>query len=108
MTMQTEIVIEELALNRGGWLINRLDFNYAERLFVIDAVYDEQTLRLIFRGFHLSSWQSLHKTYEPGTVNVDVIGLDLGEEGERKAAVLHTDLFEIMLTYDDLTIEKAW
>ena len=41
-------------------------------------------------------------------VNADVIGLDLGEQGERRAAVLHTDLFEIMLTYDDLTIETAW
>ncbi len=109
MTMQADSMLSELALERGAWLINRLDLNYAAHKLEIGADYDEgREFRLVFTGFQLISWQVLEDDYDPGTMNADVIGFDLSERDQRKLAVLATDLFEIVLGYDKLEIEKAW
>jgi hypothetical protein len=108
MTMQTELMIGELALDQGGWLINRLEMNFGGRALEIAAKYDDRPFRLVFKDFHILSWEIFRDEYDPGIMNVDVIGLDFGEREHRKAAVLHTVLFEIIVSYGELAIEKDW
>lgn len=109
MTTQIDLTLDIAKLSHGAWLINRVDVNYASQRLEIDATWDDdQPFRLLFRDFHLLSWQILEPEPHPKTVNADVIGMEIGEGAHAKPAVITTDLFEIILTYDDLTIEKAW
>lgn len=109
MTAQTDLMIGERALDRGAWLINRLDLNYRTRSLEITADDEEEReFRLIFKDFHLMSWEVFQDEYDPGRENVDVIGFDLKEHEGRKTAVLHTDVFEIIVSYAELVIEKDW
>jgi hypothetical protein len=108
MSNNAEVIMSDLALERGGWLINGLHANYGAHTLEIRAEFDEGPFQLLFKGFHLLSWEISSPDYDPGTVKVDVIGLYFSNRANRKSAVLHTDLFEITLTYDELTIEKAW
>jgi hypothetical protein len=41
-------------------------------------------------------------------VSLDVIGFDLGKRGQRDSVVLTTDLCTIILTYNELEIQKNW
>jgi len=109
MTAQTELALETLKLSDGAWLINQVIVNYAARALEIIADYDEgRAFRLIFRDFHLLSWQILEEKHDPRIINADVIGMDIGEEHHRKPAVLATDMFEIIVSYAELVIEKDW
>jgi hypothetical protein len=109
MTSQTDLTIDERTLERGGWLVSRLDMNYGAQMLEVTATWDEDRgFRLIFKDFHLVSWQMIDEEYEPGTVNLDVIGFDLGRRGERNSALLHTDMVEIIVTYSELEIVKDW
>ena len=108
MTTQTELTIQALDLGQGAWLISRLDVNYGQQTLTIEADYEDKPFRLIFKAFCIVSWQTFDDEYDPGTVNVDVIGFDLLEQHQRKSAVLHTDVFEIIVSYGELEIEKAW
>jgi len=108
MTAQTELALDRLALSRGAWLINRIDLNYAARTLEISATWDEdRAFRLIFMNFYLESWQVFSDAYDPGVMNADVIGMDFDEQAPRKSAVLHTDMFELIVSYSQLEIEKA-
>lgn len=109
MTAQTELALEALKLSDGAWLINRVNLNFAAHALEIIADYDEgRAFRLIFRDFHLLSWQIFEDEYDPRIFNADVIGMEIGEGQHRKPAVLATDLFEIIVSYGELVIEKDW
>jgi hypothetical protein len=109
MTSQTNLTFDERTLERGGWLVNRLDVNYGLQMLEVTATWDEdRKFQLIFKNFHLVSLEIFDDEYEPGTVNLDVIGFDLGKRGQRNAAVLHTDMLEMILTYSELEILKDW
>ncbi len=109
MTTQIDLTLDLAKLSQGAWLINQVDVNYAAQSLEIGASWDDNhDFHLVFKGFRLLSWQILEVEPDPKTVNADVIGLELGESAHSKPAILTTDLFEIMLTYDELTIEKAW
>ncbi len=109
MTAQTEIALDTLKLSEGAWLINRIDVNYEARALEITADYDEgREFRLVFKDFHLLSWQILEDERDPGRVNADVIGMDFGEHEGRPSAVIAADLFEIIVSYGELEIVKAW
>lgn len=108
MTTQTESMIDELHLQQGAWLINRVDFNFAARTLEISATWDEdQAFQLIFRNFHLISWQTFDDGYDARVMNADVIGMDFGERERRKSTVIHTDMFEIIVSYSELEIGKV-
>ena len=108
MTTQAELTLDRAALSQGAWLINRIDLNYAAQSLEISANWDEDyTFQLIFKGFHLLYWQILRDEYDPGTVNVDVIGMEFGEAAHRKPAILTTDLFEIGVSYNELEIQRV-
>ena len=106
MTAESEFIIDESALERGGWLINHVDINFAAKTLEIDAVdWDtSQAFRLIFRNFHLISWEIFDRGYDPGVMNADVIGMDFGEREQRKSAVIATDTFEMIVSYDELNL----
>lgn len=109
MTTQIDLTLDIAKLRQGAWLVNRVDVNYAAQSLEIGANWDdEREFRLIFKDFRLLSWQILDVEPHPKTVNADVIGMEFGERAHGKPAILTTDLFEIILTYDELTIEKAW
>lgn len=110
MTAQNDLAVQELALENGGWFIYRLDVNYGARTLAIDAEYDGKPFVLRFKDFHLFSWQFFRDEdeYDPREILADVLGFDLGERGGRKSAVIHADLFEIIVSYSEMVLQKDW
>ncbi len=109
MTAQTELTLDSTMLSRGAWLINRVNIDYATQRLEISANWDEEReFQLIFKDFHLQLWQILEDEYDPRQFNADVIGMEIGESGHRKPAVISTDLFEIFVSYGELEIQKDW
>ena len=105
MTAQSKFIIDEAALEQGAWLINRVDLNFATQTLEIDATWDEdRVFRLIFRNSHLLSWEIFDVGYDPGVMSADVIGMDFAEREQRRSAVIHTDMFEIIVSYAELEI----
>jgi hypothetical protein len=56
----------------------------------------------------LQSWQILEDERDPRQFCADVIGMEFGEAGHLKPAVITADLFEIFVSYSELEILKDW
>ncbi|HIK13137.1 MAG TPA: hypothetical protein IGS52_23255 [Oscillatoriaceae cyanobacterium M33_DOE_052] len=76
---------------------------------LLELVYDPTEKRipysLVFQNCQKIQWEVLHGE-DATDIEADLIGIHLGEEGDRKAAVIHTDIFEISLLYGKMKIYK--
>ncbi len=105
--------IETLKLNRGAWLVNRVDISKWGTEVVIRATYDPSAesntdFQLIFKNCTHLYWQPSGEAEDLQETAADVIGMDIHEHQTNHKAVISTHLFEIGLEYGELIIEKDW
>ena len=99
-------------LNLGGLtsLVTNVDVCLWGNEIIFECIYDPTGDRLpytiIFHDCRDISWEVFHPedVQEP---EADLIGIHLGEDAHRKAALIHTDIFEISILYGSFSIHKG-
>ena len=76
---------------------------------VFECIYDPTRDRLpytiVFHDCRDISWEVFHPE-DVQDPEADLIGIHLGENAHRKAALIHTDIFEISILYGSFSIHK--
>ncbi len=110
--MQTIDTIASLRLEQGGWLITSIESNLWGKDLTFHALYDitqpETHFRLKFRNCRKLNWELIDWDVDERDTTADVMGMDLGEDQHRKAAVINAGIFEVIITYGELVIQKEW
>lgn len=105
-------IFDRLGLRPGGILIRHFDMADWGRTLVIYAFYstlDEALpFRLIFRNCSEISWQSMTDASSGSVEFADVINVLFGTNQSLETCVITTDLFEVVVSYGQLTIVKDW
>ncbi len=78
---------------------------------VVLCLYDPFGVRrpyqLLFRGCTDVQWEVTHPE-DVTDSEADIIGFSIGVEDNRNLAVLHTDVFELLITYGSFTVRRNW
>lgn len=113
MVVQTrsENPAEQFELERGGWLIKRVDILKWGSEVVVHAVYDPLNpqninFQMIFKHCRAITWDTLGNEYDERDLEADVVGFDVDAQGLEQRAVIHTDLFEIIIHYHEFVVQK--
>jgi hypothetical protein len=62
--------------------------------------------QLIFEDCQAIQWDVL-EAQSVGDVEADLIGISLGKEEHQAPAIIHTDIFEVSVTYGSFRLERA-
>ena len=73
---------------------------------IYDPTGDRSPYSLVFQDCRLITWE-VHDEEEIQEPEADLIGFHLGEDAHRKAALIHTDIFEISILYSSFSIHKG-
>ena len=73
---------------------------------IYDPTGDRSPYSLVFQDCRLITWE-VHDEEEIQEPEADLIGFHLGEDAHRKAALIHTDIFEISILYGSFSVHKA-
>jgi hypothetical protein len=81
-----------------------------ERLvdFLYNPLTQDKPFRIIFKDCASYQWASTGSEIDERDVNADVIGFEIGLDQHHRPAVLTTDLFEVIIHYGTLEVEKDW
>ena len=99
-------------LNVGGLtsLVTNVNVSLWGNKVVLECIYDPTGDRspysLVFQDCRLITWE-VHDEEEIQEPEADLIGFHLGEDAHRKAALIHTDIFEISILYGSFSVNKA-
>ncbi|MGL5058879.1 MAG: hypothetical protein ACRC62_02770 [Microcoleus sp.] len=99
-------------LNVGGLtsLVTNVNVSLWGNEVVIECIYDPTGDRdpysLVFQDCRLITWE-VHDEEEIQEIEADLIGIHLGEGAHRKAALIHTDIFEISILYGSFSVRKG-
>lgn len=78
--------------------------------FLLECMYDpidRLPYRLAFQDCHEIKWY-VHSPKDVQDSEADLIDIQLGEDNYRKHAVIYTDIFELLILYGSLRVEKEW
>ncbi|MFS8117095.1 MAG: hypothetical protein ACMG55_01195 [Microcoleus sp.] len=73
---------------------------------IYDPTGDRLPYSLVFQDCREIMWE-VHDEEEVKDPEADLIGIHLGEDAHRKAALIHTDIFEISILYGSFSIDKG-
>ncbi|MBI5668307.1 MAG: hypothetical protein HZC41_09895 [Chloroflexi bacterium] len=109
--IRTPETVYSLKLDRGAWLVRRVEVLKWGTEIVVHGVYnpdEEENTRfqLIFKNCQHLTWDTMGNDYDPRDTMADVIGFDIYEE--QRESVIHTDLFELIIKHDELLLHKDW
>lgn len=76
--------------------------------FIYEPLTDKKPFRIRFKDCIVGHWEFYGETGDERDEVADVIGFDFGVDQQGKLAVLNTDLFEVIIHYGALEIEKDW
>ena len=99
-------------LNLGGLtsLITNINVSLWGNEILFECIYDPTGDRspysLVFQDCRDISWEVFHPE-DVKDPEADLIGFHLGEDAHRKAALIHTDIFEISILYGSFSVQKA-
>jgi len=99
-------------LNLGGLtsLVKNVNVSLWGNQIKFDFIYDPTGKRLpysiVFQDCRDISWEVFHPE-DVKDPEADLIGIHLGENAHRKAALIHTDIFEISILYGSFSIHKG-
>lgn len=99
-------------LNVGGLtsLVTNVNVSLWGNEVVLECIYDPTGDRapysLVFQDCRLITWE-VHDEEEVKEIEADLIGIHLGEGAHRKAALIHTDIFEISILYGTFSVRKG-
>lgn len=78
--------------------------------YAISFLYNPLTLdkpfRITFKDCTHYQWDTTGSEIDERDENADVIGFDFRLDEHGKVAILHTDLFEVIIHYGSLEVEK--
>lgn len=110
--VKTPEIFESLRLDQGAWLITDFIFSRWGTELTIHGQYHplkpETRLHFTFKNCQHIEWESLNDEIDEMDTTVDVIGMELGQDHQRKPAVITTRFFEIVISYGELTLHKDW
>jgi len=99
-------------LNLGGLtsLVANVNVSLWGNQIVFECIYDPTGDRspytIVFHDCRDISWEVFHPE-DVKDPEADLIGFHLGEDAHRKAALIHTDIFEISILYGSFSVHKA-
>ena len=99
-------------LNLGGLtsLVTNVNVCLWGSEILFECIYDPTGERLpytiVFHDCRDISWEVFHPE-DVQDPEADLIGIHLGEDAPRKAALIHTDIFEISIVYGSFSIQKG-
>ena len=99
-------------LNLGGLtsLIANVNVSLWGNEILFECIYDPTGDRLpysiVFHDCRDISWEVFHPE-DVKDPEADLIGIHLGEDAQRTAALIHTDIFEISILYGRFSIHKG-
>ncbi|UNU23803.1 hypothetical protein [Microcoleus vaginatus] len=99
-------------LNLGGLtsLVTNIKVSLWGNEVLLECLYDPTGERLpyslVFQDCREIRWE-VHDEEEIEEPEADLIGIHLGEDAHRTAALIHTDIFEISLLYGSFSIHKG-
>ncbi|MHB8627873.1 MAG: hypothetical protein ACYDEO_16915 [Aggregatilineales bacterium] len=105
-------IFDLLSVLPRGTFIESIQLHQLGLELTVECLYDPDAPKpftLTFSKCKSIRWEVIDED-DPDNANgsADVIGLTLGEESYQEAAVIHTDIFEIIVLYDTKTIVKNW
>lgn len=116
MTMQSLEQIDqktffaEFGLPPDGFLIQTVeiarwghDYRFGLKLPSDEAI----RCYLVFEDVRKVYWESIDEETDERDTLLDVIGFEPGEPNHQKQALIHTDIFEIHLTYGSMKLAAA-
>ena len=111
--MQPTIVFDMEKLERGAWLVERVEIVKWGTEVVVHGIFypdlpDTTKFQMVFKSCQLTTWETIENEFDDRNVEADVIGFDVYLEEKGKRAVISTDLFELAITYGELVIHKDW
>ncbi|TAE62340.1 MAG: hypothetical protein EAZ86_31275 [Oscillatoriales cyanobacterium] len=99
-------------LNLGGLtsLVTNVNVSLWGNEVLLECIYDPTGDRLpyflVFHDCREIMWE-VHDEEEVKEPEADLIGIHLGEDAHLKAALIHTDIFEISILYGSFSIHKG-
>lgn len=94
-----------------GLIVKKLEIKlWGNEIWLDLEYYDEppKQFQIIFKECAGLQWTVIDDRVDERDMFADVIGLTFGEEGNHRIAVLHTDIFEVVVNYGNMTIVKDW
>ncbi len=108
MTLDRYAIFQRLNVAPRGIFIVAMHIEFSGTL-VFECQYDpekREPFQLIFEGCkHIACRWNSEAATSPDVA--DVVSMFLGEGNYQEQAIIHTDLFEITLSYQRLIIQKA-
>lgn len=104
-------IFRQLEVHPAEIFITHIDFNSWGQNVTLKCVYDlkkQWLFEISFTGCRKIIWNSLDDELAINDKVIDVIALTLGRSGFEESSVIHTEAFEIMILYKEITIIKNW
>ncbi|MGB3636660.1 MAG: hypothetical protein WBA39_03575 [Rivularia sp. (in: cyanobacteria)] len=99
-----------LGLGNFTSLITNIKFADWGRTVLIDCVYHPQTrlkYQIIFYQCDKIKW-SIIDSEIVNEREADVIDFQIEKDGDKEYAYFHTDIFDLLIYYESIKIEKDW
>lgn len=114
MTTKTETLTWYNLLNvaEGGLFVTEVTTQLWGKERSVGFVYNPHSsnrpFRLLFKDCSICHWEYYGSEGDERDDIADVIGFEIGLDQHRKPAILTTDLFEVIIHYGTLEVEKNW
>ncbi|OUL29186.1 hypothetical protein BV378_06100 [Nostoc sp. RF31YmG] len=99
-----------LGLGNFTSLITNIKFaDWGETVF-IDCVYhptERLPYRILFSKCDEIKW-FMNDSDLINEIEADIIDFQIKKDGERESAYFHTDIFELLISYQSIKIDKLW
>ncbi len=112
MQSKTALALNTENLGRGGWLIQSVNLGQWGHEVILHSIFDPDFpdsthFTLIFSGCLTLVWNADENEVDEHDQEADVIGFDIHDKLNPKKAVITTDLFSLVMTYQELTIQTS-
>jgi hypothetical protein len=110
MTTDQLEIFDLLGVEPGTLSVSGVQVNTWGREVLIDCVYDDggpRPFQLLFEACSSLQWD-VHGEPSDDDHAAELMGLFLGEEENRVASIVYTDLFELSVLYGSFTLLKDW
>lgn len=111
MPVQSKLIFDHLGLPTGSLSVNGVQIEQWGSKLVLDCIYryppDEKLFRLIFKRCSGLQW-SIAQTNPISSPTAQILTHDLGDPDYQRTARIVTVLFEVIVSYGELVVEKGW
>ena len=103
-------IYELMGIPALGILLTGVEILSWGRELVLECLYapldHSKPFKIVFEGCEEIHWEVYGE--DSADTTADVIGIDIGADRYAEPAVINTDIFEVTVLYNELTILKDW